>query len=445
MHGIALRKHLVVLAVTISLSGVASAWGATVTFTPVGSSIVGPGTPVVYEVTVSVSTIAQFDTADVIIGSDDAIDIAFTYSTAWTSAFANVSAPFFDTGMYAQDAFVGGNNPTPVGTSLLLGTITVTTTGLPLGVYAVRVDNAIDGVSTLGLGGQPDPLSGVGVFEIRGCSVDADCNDGVACTTESCDLATGQCVNAADHAVCDDGLFCTGFEVCDRNVGCVTPGNPCPNPGDCNEIVGNCGCQPPVVTAIGPRYMEITPIPGLTPIALHVTSVDPDVSCIAPYVQADGTLDVAIASAASSDWGTLSVRDANLVSSKTYSVQADCDPANPGTVMSAPAPVTLWQWGDTNNDGSITILDITRGIDGFRSVFHLPAVLCLADADCAAVGPNFKCDTAAGLCAQLRLENVDHLGPSGCGPETVISILDIVWIVDSFRAVPHNCLGTCLP
>jgi alpha-tubulin suppressor-like RCC1 family protein len=40
------------------------------------------------------------------------------------------------------------------------------------------------------------------------------CDDAVACTVDLCDEAGGRCRNTADHALCSNGQFCDGFEVC---------------------------------------------------------------------------------------------------------------------------------------------------------------------------------------------------------------------------------------
>ena len=36
------------------------------------------------------------------------------------------------------------------------------------------------------------------------CSNDAECDDGIACTTDSCDLGTGECLHAPNDSACDD-------------------------------------------------------------------------------------------------------------------------------------------------------------------------------------------------------------------------------------------------
>ncbi len=67
-----------------------------------------------------------------------------------------------------------------------------------------------------------------------GCSHTADatlCDDGVGCTTDTCDPAN-DCTHAPDDAACSDNDVCTGIETCDLSAGCV-PGTPL----DCNDNV----------------------------------------------------------------------------------------------------------------------------------------------------------------------------------------------------------------
>lgn len=75
----------------------------------------------------------------------------------------------------------------------------------------------------------------VGCFELPQCSKAGDvrCDDGQACTTDSCDLETGTCRNVPNHAACGNGQFCDGAEQCAPFVGCV----PGPRP-TCNDGVG---------------------------------------------------------------------------------------------------------------------------------------------------------------------------------------------------------------
>ncbi|UCC30743.1 MAG: hypothetical protein JSU86_00400 [Phycisphaerales bacterium] len=71
------------------------------------------------------------------------------------------------------------------------------------------------------------------------CLTDPDCDDSVACTDDVC--ASGSCVSTANDSNCpDDGLFCTGTEVCDSLLDCLSTGDPCPVTEFCNETTDTC-------------------------------------------------------------------------------------------------------------------------------------------------------------------------------------------------------------
>ena len=53
------------------------------------------------------------------------------------------------------------------------------------------------------------------------------CDDGVACTDDTCDEPTDTCVFTENDALCDDGFFCNGDELCDAVAGCLAGVNPC--------------------------------------------------------------------------------------------------------------------------------------------------------------------------------------------------------------------------
>jgi len=50
-----------------------------------------------------------------------------------------------------------------------------------------------------------------------------DCNDNIACTTDSCDPVL-RCLHTQDNTKCNDNLFCNGAETC-ASSGCL-PGAP---------------------------------------------------------------------------------------------------------------------------------------------------------------------------------------------------------------------------
>ena len=52
------------------------------------------------------------------------------------------------------------------------------------------------------------------------CVDDAQCNDQIACTYDSCDTAVGRCLNVPDSTQCQDGIYCDGQEQCVPGHGC---------------------------------------------------------------------------------------------------------------------------------------------------------------------------------------------------------------------------------
>lgn len=62
------------------------------------------------------------------------------------------------------------------------------------------------------------------------CQVDADCDDGIDCTLDTC--GREGCAYATRDERCDDALFCDGPEVCTL-AGCTSVGSPCGDAIDC--------------------------------------------------------------------------------------------------------------------------------------------------------------------------------------------------------------------
>ncbi len=97
-----------------------------------------------------------------------------------------------------------------------------------------------DGVETC------DPVNGApGTGCVAGTPV--NCEDGIACTTDTCDEATDSCDHTPDNLKCDDGVYCNGSETCDPTLGCQA-GTPitCPDDGiactveACDEATRQC-------------------------------------------------------------------------------------------------------------------------------------------------------------------------------------------------------------
>lgn len=73
-----------------------------------------------------------------------------------------------------------------------------------------------------------------------------DCDDGVACTLDSCDAGAGACAHQPADALCSNGLFCDGDEICSPAAGCVPGATSGCDDGigctidTCNEATDSC-------------------------------------------------------------------------------------------------------------------------------------------------------------------------------------------------------------
>lgn len=125
-----MRKVATSLAV---LAFATSSWAGTVDFLP-GAANVLPGDTATFNVVVSSSELATFDTVFLVIGSDVPRDLDMTYAPSFvdlTTVDPGAPAPF---GIYAPDrdvAFGGNRFATPAFQApLLIGTLSIDTTGL---------------------------------------------------------------------------------------------------------------------------------------------------------------------------------------------------------------------------------------------------------------------------------------------------------------------------
>ena len=162
------RWRAIALVAGMHLMVIVRADAAVATFTPVGATTVDAGTPLEFVLSVWVESLGGFNTADIIIGAPGSANVSFAYGSAWLSAFSTVTTPTEDVGFYSQDVFVGGNNATSVGAGLVVGLVTIDTTGMFGGTYTLKVDAALDGFSTLGLDGTPEMLNGSISFDVIG-------------------------------------------------------------------------------------------------------------------------------------------------------------------------------------------------------------------------------------------------------------------------------------
>jgi hypothetical protein len=106
-----------------------------------------------------------------------------------------------------------------------------------------------------------------------------DCDDGVACTDDSCNELTDSCDNEANDANCpDDGLFCTGEEFCDAVQDCLSTGDPCLEGETCNEDEDICEAPQQAVLAV---IKEGT---GSGTVASNPAGIDCGMDCMESYI-----------------------------------------------------------------------------------------------------------------------------------------------------------------
>ncbi|MFQ5463689.1 MAG: right-handed parallel beta-helix repeat-containing protein [Phycisphaerae bacterium] len=91
------------------------------------------------------------------------------------------------------------------------------------------------------------------------------CDDGIACTVDSCVDPAGTCDYVPNHAACDNDVFCDGAEVCDAAAGCL-PGTDvdCDDgiactADVCNEFGGYCDNIPDAGGCVTPStwYVDV--------------------------------------------------------------------------------------------------------------------------------------------------------------------------------------------
>lgn len=283
-------------------------------------------------------------------------------------------------------------------------------------------------------------LSGNPDFNGLPCSVNLDCGTGgfcnarctaclpdPCCTSDATDVQCGICSFASTRVI--GGITAATETTC--NLGPAATLN-----------LSN--CAPPTVKAIGPRYLAITPAATAGSVALFVQGSDTGVSCVTGYVRNDGVLinqPLYLPPSGGGGWNTIYLRGTKLIAGKNFTVRADCDANNPGSSLSSGVTVKTWRWADVDNTNVVDILDATRILDGFRSIYHtLP---CTSDADCTGVLPHRKCDLSVNKCLWIIKENVDLLSDANCQPEGVVSILDVTVSLDAFRGQPDPCRNVC--
>ncbi|MGB2987152.1 MAG: hypothetical protein WBE26_14875 [Phycisphaerae bacterium] len=244
-------------------------------------------------------------------------------------------------------------------------------------------------------------------------------------------------------------------------------------------------CEAPTVVARGPRYLEITPPPHPTPVAIFV-SQDPEEPLCTKYVDFEpalahlgvGRLLDEPVFLMPEEWGTLYVRGAVIVPSGTYGVRTDCGTAEVPDLSDATV-VTTPIWGDVvgefyegawmPSDGDANFDDITAAVDTFRHLPWAPPVdwpdllpnvpdytvdfndiAGTVDAfrgipyvdDCNGNGVLDACDVAAGTSEDCNSNGIPDECDTDCQPNGIPDDCDIAWGT-SEDCQPNNVPDEC--
>lgn len=241
--------------------------------------------------------------------------------------------------------------------------------------------------------------STTGLCSCTTCTTNPQCNDSRACTTDICDSVKHVCTYTTSDAACATGQYCNQ-QICNRDVGCVgksfctpTNGNPCPTSATCSNATSSCGtCQPPTVAIGGSRYFLVTA--NAANATSHALAIKGDcatanVACLSRYIDFDNPVNPndpkaarLVASAVSKTagtWGTVKLRATELRPGVKYYIYTECNPGGGGATRSSGVEVTLWRAGDTDGSGVTNFTDVSRLVTAFQGNFN--AGLTLENAD----------------------------------------------------------------
>lgn len=167
-------KNLICIA-AVALMAV-PALGAVATFESFGGDTPGTdtftdvaGVPAVFDISVTTDELTEMDTVQLLIGWNESNDVTFEYSEEFNTKMGlYVMDPVYDPppGHHNKDVLTSGVNFGDVGTSILVGTLTLDTTGLLEGFYDVVIDGLNDSKSKVSRGADKEPVVGGGTIHI---------------------------------------------------------------------------------------------------------------------------------------------------------------------------------------------------------------------------------------------------------------------------------------
>lgn len=178
---------------------------------------------------------------------------------------------------------------------------------------------------------------------------------------DSCDIAAGTSSDCNLNGVPDE---------CDL---AGNPANDCNGnglPDDCDADCDGNGlpdeCEPPIVEAVGSRYLRVSTWPpcSATEVALYLTS--PDWPCVGRYIRRDSQSTEEPQYLLPRLWGEVRAFGVDVRPSSQYEVVAVFPTgSSEGTVA------TTWRWCDANHDGIVNFADVQAIILVFQGQYNL--------------------------------------------------------------------------
>jgi MYXO-CTERM domain-containing protein len=167
--------------------------------------------------------------------------VTFTQNITQVGLTACQNGTQYLTAWNKQGGLIGQVTWAPAGDSAFVG---IDTKGVPIGMLSYGNDDVFAG-QAYGVGGSTI-FSDQWIWATGACTQNAQCDDGNACTTDTCNVATGVCSKVNNALPCNDGNACTQTDTC-QNGACVG-GNlvacqaidGCHNAGVCNPANGQC-------------------------------------------------------------------------------------------------------------------------------------------------------------------------------------------------------------
>jgi len=237
-------------------------------------------------------------------------------------------------------------------------------------------DEAYANVVTGDFNGADVGSPGVVSTFIPECAGPGECDDGVACTDDSC--VAQLCVHTPNHALCANEFYCDGAEQCDTLLGCQPGTDPCPGPPVCLEDTDQCvaclvsgSCDDGIFCTINECINNVcvyTPDNGVCDDGLFCNGAE---TC-------SGQFGCLLGSDPCGGAGCNEATDqcANCAlpgdcDDNDECTQDDCDQ---GTCTFTPRP-----YGDVDGNGFVTLADLFCVLDGFGGTYDPPCTLANID------------------------------------------------------------------